>query len=100
MDGLSLLRAIGALIFTLALLLGFAALLRRYGHRLGTLGMAMPSAKSKRLAVSEVLSIDARHRLMLVRRDDVDHLIVVGPAGTTVIEAKIAVPVLTPEAVS
>jgi flagellar protein FliO/FliZ len=90
MDGLALLRALGALLLTLALLIGFAMLMRRYGHKLGVLGFAVPASKSKRLSVTEIQSVDARHRLMLVRRDDVDHLILIGPTGTTVIESKIA----------
>jgi flagellar protein FliO/FliZ len=89
MDGLSYLRAIAALAFTLALLIGFAILLRRYGHKLGAIGMAVPGSKSKRLSISEILPIDARHRLVMVRRDSVDHLILLGPAGTTVIETDI-----------
>ncbi len=89
MDGLSALRAIGALIFTLALLIGFAALLRRYGHKLGALGMAAPTGKSKRLSITEILPVDARHKLLLIRRDDVDHLVLVGPTGARVIEQNI-----------
>jgi flagellar protein FliO/FliZ len=91
MDSLSLLRAIGALVFTLALLFGFAILLRRYGHKLGALGMAVPGSKSKRLSVTEMLPIDARHRLVMLRRDGVEHLVILGPAGTTVVENNIAV---------
>jgi flagellar protein FliO/FliZ len=89
-DTVSWLRAVGALAFTLALLFGFAILLRRYGHKLGALGMAMPGSKSKRLSVSEMLPIDARHRLLMLRRDGVEHLVILGPAGATVVETNIA----------
>jgi flagellar protein FliO/FliZ len=89
-DTVSWLRAVGALAFTLALLFGFAILLRRYGHKLGALGMAMPGSKSKRLSVSEMLPIDARHRLLMLRRDGVEHLVILGPAGATVVESNIA----------
>lgn len=92
MDTLSWLRAVGALAFTLALLFGFAILLRRYGHKLGALGMAVPGSKTKRLSVSELLPIDARHRLVMIRRDATEHLVILGPTGTTVVETNIAVP--------
>jgi flagellar protein FliO/FliZ len=91
-DTLSWLRAVGALAFTLALLFGFAILLRRYGHKLGALGMAVPGSKTKRLSVSELLPIDARHRLVMIRRDATEHLVILGPTGTTVVETNIAVP--------
>jgi flagellar protein FliO/FliZ len=89
MDGLALLRAVGALVFTLGLLIGGAMLLRRYGHKLSALGLAIPVAKTKRLSISEVMSVDARHRLLLIRRDDTEHLVLMGPTGATVIEQKI-----------
>lgn len=33
--------------------------------------------------------LDTKHKLVLVRRDGVEHLIVVGPAATTVIETNV-----------
>jgi flagellar protein FliO/FliZ len=92
MDGLALLRALGALVFTLGLLIGGAMLLRRYGHKLGALGLALPVVKTKRLSISEIMSVDARHRLLLIRRDDSEHLVLMGPSGATVIEQKITPP--------
>jgi flagellar protein FliO/FliZ len=69
------------------LVLGLIALgawtLRRFG-----LGMAGPVGRGRRLAVVESLALDARHRLVLVRRDDREHLILLG-AGETVVESGI-----------
>ena len=33
-----------------------------------------------------------RHKLMLIRRDDVEHLVIVGPTGETVVETGIKPP--------
>ena len=43
----------------------------------------------RRTGVVEVVSLDARRRLVLVRRDDVEHLLVLGPNSETVVEAGI-----------
>jgi flagellar protein FliO/FliZ len=83
MDGLSFLRAIAALAFTLGLLIGCAYLLKRYGHKFG--GFSIPSAKSttRRMQIIETISVDVRTRLLLIKVDDTEHLIVIGPNGAT-----------------
>ena len=43
----------------------------------------------RRLAVIEVAMLDTRRRLVLVRRDDVEHLILLGQSSETVIESGI-----------
>ncbi len=81
MEMFDLLRYVGALLLVLALV-GLAGLAAR---RFGIPGIA--NAKSaRRLAVVETLMLDARHKLCLVRRDQSEHLIVIGPDGTSVIE--------------
>jgi flagellar protein FliO/FliZ len=45
-----------------------------------------------RLGISEQFSIDGRRKLLLIRRDDVEHLIMTGGPVDVVIEDKIAVP--------
>ncbi len=84
MDGLSFLRAIGALAFTLGLLIGCAALLKRYSHKF--VGFSIPSVKmaDKRMRIIESISLDARHRLMLVKIDASEHLILIGPNSSTI----------------
>jgi flagellar protein FliO/FliZ len=80
------------------LVLGLIALgawtLRRFG-----LGMVSGATRGRRLAVIETLALDARHRLVLVRRDDREHLILFG-AGETVVETGIAAPITVPSAES
>jgi|APTNR8051073442_1049403.scaffolds.fasta_scaffold14286_3 flagellar protein FliO/FliZ len=73
-----------ALVFVLALI-GLAALVAR---RLG-LGGGATGGRSRRLGVIETLALDGRRRLVLVRRDNVEHLLVIGSSGETVIESNI-----------
>ena len=74
-----------ALVLVLGLIVLLAWLLRRFG-------MGMKMSKGRRLGISEVQMLGPRHRLMLVRRDDVEHLVIVGPASETVIETGIKRP--------
>jgi flagellar protein FliO/FliZ len=85
MDGESYLRFILALLLVLGLLALAAFLLRRSG-------LAPKLSRSRRLAVLESLPLGPRHRLMLVRRDEVEHLLLLGPQGDVVVESRIASP--------
>ncbi len=75
-----------ALIFVLALIGVLAVAARRFG-----LGFPTPARKGKkgRLSVVEVLSLDAKRRLVLFRRDAKEHLVLLGAAGDVVIETGI-----------
>lgn len=75
-----------AFAFVLALIGVVAVLARRFG-----LGYTAGSGGERRLSISEAIPLDAKHRLVLVRRDDVEHLLVLGPTSATVIEPEIAV---------
>lgn len=79
------LKFIFALIFVLALMGGLALILKRLG--LGAASM-LPADK-RRLKVLEILSLDARRKAVLLRRDDAEHLVIFGPTGETVIETNI-----------
>lgn len=80
-------RFLLALVFVLGLIAALAWAARRFG--LG--GNLMPmKGRSGRLAVTESLMLDAKRRLVLIRRDDREHLVLIGPAGETVIETGIA----------
>ena len=87
MDILDIARYLGALLLVLGLV-GLAGLGAR---RFGLPGLAKP-ASARRLKIVETLMISPRQRLALVRRDDVEHLVMIGPDGATVIEAGIAPP--------
>jgi flagellar protein FliO/FliZ len=77
-------RYLGALMLVLALV-GFAALAAR---RFGVPGIMSANA-TRRLAVVETLMLDARHKLFILRRDDKEHLVLVGPEGSSVVESGI-----------
>lgn len=78
------LRFLVALVFVLGLIGLFAFALRRAG------AMSMTGIRGhRRLAIQEVLPLEGRRRLMLVRRDDREHLILIGQQGDIVIESDI-----------
>jgi flagellar protein FliO/FliZ len=74
-----------ALILVLGLIALLAWVLRRFG-------MGMKLAKGRRLSVVEVQSLGPRHRLILLRRDQAEHLVIIGPHSETVVESNIAAP--------
>ncbi len=68
-------------------LIGVAAwAVRRFGS--ARLGGAV-RGRQPRLSVTEYASIDARRRLLLVRRDNVEHLVMIGGPSDIVVEANI-----------
>ena len=66
------LRFLLALIAVLALIGILAWLARRYGF--GGVAATRPGGRIRRLGIVEVLPIDARRRLVLIRRDGVEQL--------------------------
>lgn len=89
MDAANYLRLILALGLVLALIGLFALLLRRYGP---AAGLAVRRKGDKRLSVVEVMALDARRRLVLVRRDGVEHLLLLGVGEDRVVETGIVPP--------
>src|ERR1700750_1731410 len=93
MDMINLMRYAAAMLLVLALA-GAAMLVKRYG------GIAAPlkgglklkmgnwdfSQSPRRLAIVETLMLGPRQRLFIIRRDNVEHLVLSGPDGATVIE--------------
>ena len=77
------LRCALALIFVLALIGILVAVARRFGF-----GYATPSktGHGRRLSIVEIMPIDTKRRLVLVRRDDREHLILLGQTSETLIE--------------
>ena len=79
-------RFVAALLFVLGIIGVFALLARRF----------VPGARNinrrgvkRRLSVVEVIPIDTKRRLVLLKRDDTEHLVMLGPNGDTVIERNI-----------
>ncbi len=88
MDVMDFARYFGALLLVLGLVGAAALAARRFG--VGGLGNLIKPSAVRRLAVVETLNLGPRQRLLIVRRDNVEHLVLTGPEGTSVIEAGIA----------
>lgn len=86
------LKFVAALAFVLALMGGLALVLKRLN-----LGQTQLSPTKKRLKTLEILPLDARRKLVLLQRDNIQHLVILGPSGETVIESGIIAPHETPE---
>jgi flagellar protein FliO/FliZ len=72
-----------ALVVVLGLIFGLAWLVRRFGLA-GPL--VTPSSRNRRLQLVEVLTLDARRRLVLIRRDETEHLLLLGANEAIVVE--------------
>ena len=86
MDEPILFKFVAALFLVLALIGGITLLLRRAG-----LAPQLGGGRNglRRLSLVEVTPIDARRRLVLVRRDGVEHLLLLGTERDLVIESGI-----------
>jgi flagellar protein FliO/FliZ len=84
----SYLRFLLALVFVLALIALVSWLVRRFGLTGAT---AAPRSKAgRRLGIVEILPVDAKRRLILLKRDGVEHLVLLGSSSETLIESRIA----------
>jgi len=70
----------------LVLVIGLILALAWIARRLGFMGRLASTGGKRRLGIVEVLPLDAKRRLVLVRRDGVEHLVLLGLAGDLVIE--------------
>lgn len=75
-------RFVLALAFVILLILACAWVARRLG--LG--GRLVAKGGQRRLAILEVLPLDGKRRLVLMRRDNVEHLLLIGHQTDLVIE--------------
>lgn len=86
MDYGAYLQFVLALVIVLGLILAVAWVARRFG-----LGAAPTGARRRRrLALVESLALDGKRRLVLVRRDDCEHLLLVGGGSDVVVERGLA----------
>lgn len=75
-------RAVMALAGVLMLLAAGLWLLQRHGQ----MSLRRPKPGT-RIAVTSAVALDARVRLVLVRRDSVEHLLAIGPSGVQLLES-------------
>jgi flagellar protein FliO/FliZ len=100
MDVINMMHYFAALLFVAALA-GAALLVKRYGSNPqafrdslnaswgGKLGKWEFKIPERRLAVVETLVLGPKQRLLIIRRDDVEHLVLSGPDGASVVENNI-----------
>ena len=87
MEATEILRFFAALVFVLALIGGTAWLMRRFGFM--PRGIRKRGA-GRRLEIIESLTLDVRNRAVLIRRDETEHLIILGPQNATIVENNIS----------
>jgi flagellar protein FliO/FliZ len=76
MDVVEIVRYFGALALVLGLVGAAGIAMKKFA------GHGLPG-KNRRLAIVESLALGPRHRLYLIRRDNTEHLVVLGPQGAT-----------------
>jgi flagellar protein FliO/FliZ len=86
-EGQSGLKIVFFVIVVLVLLALAFWLLRRFGG--GRLGSAATRGRQPRLAVIDQATVDGRRRLVLIRRDNVEHLLIIGGPTDVVVEQNI-----------
>jgi flagellar protein FliO/FliZ len=86
-EGQNGLRFLFAFVVVLGLIGLTAWLVRRFGSE--RLGAGSTRGRQPRLAVIDAASVDGRRRLVLIRRDNVEHLLMIGGPTDLVIEPSI-----------
>jgi flagellar protein FliO/FliZ len=81
-------RFVGAFVLVVGLIFAVAWIAKRLG--LG--GRIVSSRGKRRLSVQEVLPLDGKRRLVLVKRDGIEHLLLIGMNDDLVVERGIAAP--------
>lgn len=81
-------RFAASLVFVLCLMGVISFVLKKFN--IGNI--AQQAGNKKRLSVSEIMPLDSRRRAVLVRRDDVEHLVILGVNGETLLETGIKPP--------
>ncbi len=76
-------------LIALSLVVALIVALAWVARRLGLGGQFVTRAGKKRLAVVDVLALDGKRRLILVRRDGTEHLLLLGIHGDIVVETGI-----------
>ncbi|MCH8183237.1 MAG: FliO/MopB family protein [Proteobacteria bacterium] len=83
-------RFVVALVFVLGLIGVLAVVAKRAGLS-PRVSRSVPGT-NKRLSIVEVMAIDAKRRLVLIRRDDREHLVLLGADRDLVVESNVVPP--------
>ena len=90
MEAESYLKFLGTLLLLVGLIALAAVVIRRFGLFPGA--TPLKPRHLRRLRIEEALTIDTRRRLMLLRHDDQEHLVLMGPSSDLLISSKTASP--------
>lgn len=90
MDFGTIFRFVVALVFVLGLIGVLTVVAKRAG--LSPRATRPTPGSKKRLSIVEVMAVDAKRRLVLIRRDDREHLVLLGVDRDLVIESNVAAP--------
>jgi flagellar protein FliO/FliZ len=85
MESTAYLQVVFSLVLVMALILGAGWMAQRFGFR----AMASRVGGRKRLSVVEAAAVDTKRRIVLIRRDDVEHLVLIGGTHDLLLEAGI-----------
>ncbi len=88
MDTVNLFQFLVAFIFVIGLIYLFGHGLKRYS---GLQQKLLKQGADSRLGILEIRHVDPKHKLILIRRDDKAHLIMISATGVSVIENDIPV---------
>src|SRR5499433_1667450 len=86
-EGQYAIKLVVGLIVVIGLLAAFFWGLRRFGGE--RLGSSAARGRQPRLAVIDAATVDGRRRLVLIRRDNIEHLLIIGGPTDVVIEPNI-----------
>jgi hypothetical protein len=86
-EGQLALKLVIGLAVVIVLIVAFLWALRRFGGE--RLGAAGGRGRQPRLAVIDAAMVDGRRRLVLIRRDNVEHLLIIGGPTDVVVEQNI-----------
>ena len=87
MTAAQMIRFAAALALVVAMMVGLGLIMRRINA-----GSGLVQGQKRRLKIVEMMNLDHRRRLLLIRRDDREHLVILGPTGETVVESGIIPP--------
>lgn len=88
MDLIDFSRYFAALLVVLGLLGGVAVILRKGWLPAGFAGFQTLERRARRLSVKESLILDPRRRVVIVKTDDTEHVLLLGPERETLLETR------------
>ena len=88
MDILDFSRYFAGLLVVLGLLVGVLVLIRKGWLPTGISGFSTLHRGPRRLSVSEHLILDPRRRVIIVKADDQEHVVLLGPERELVLQSK------------